>query len=245
MPRPPPVALVVLVLVAASCSPSPGSSSPPLLQILDARGPATVGPSVLAGADVAELNALIGGAGGDCPQPCWSTPSDPAAAYFALIATGSCEDRDLATSASGSRLIITVTWKSIECRGIAAQSTVGYSLFSAPRKRLPPAPVPITVRYAGQTVYPGPQTGSTVLDLQPTDPAVERGAVAEAIDAARADAGGGAPRDLRLAAVYRLPCPAGVESYVVRLARASGGPQFIGQYVGGAAARPEQGCPAP
>jgi hypothetical protein len=246
MNRPLAITLVAFALTAASCSGGQGSPAPALVQRVDVFGPTAVGPSLLAGASVQELKALVIGAGGDCPSDCWSGSSDPAAAYLALIATAPCEDRDLATSLSGSALTITVTWKSTDCRGVAVRSTLDYSLFSVLRGVLPAGPVRVKVRYLGQTAYPGPQAGETLLDLStPPDPALERAAVAAAVDSARVDAGVGPARDVRLVALYRRHCQGGVDSYVVSLARARSGAPFTGQYVAGSPPPPEQGCPAP
>jgi hypothetical protein len=246
MLRPMAMRLAALALMAASCSTGQGSPPPPLVQRIDGFGPTSVGPSLLAGATVQELKALVTGAGGDCPSDCWNGQAEPTAAYLALIATAPCADREVATSLSGLALTVTVTWKPADCRGVAVRSTFDYSLFSVPRNVLPAGPIRVSVRYRGQTAYPGPPAGETVLDLPtPPDPALERAAVAAAIDSARADAGVGRSRDVRLVVIYRLRCRAGVDSYVVRLTRPGNGAPFTGQYVGGSPPRPEQGCPAP
>ena len=236
--------LAALILV--SCSFGGGTpASRPLIQVLDERGPSTIGPSLLAGDSIAELSALIKGGGGDCPDACWSPTSDPAAAYLALVASDSCVDRDLATSIAGSALSITIAWRSISCIGVAARSSLIYSLVAVPRKSLPPGPVRITVRYSGRTVYHHAAPGDAVLDLTPpTDAAAAQSAVAAAVAAAFSDAGL-APRAGTLTSLYRLHCAGGSDSFVVRLSPTGGGPAFVGQYVGGQKPQPGQRCPAP
>jgi hypothetical protein len=168
--------LAALSLMAASCA--FGTPSQSLIQVVDQFGPSTVGPSLLAGASIAELSALIKGAGGDCPDACWSQAFDPAVAYFALLASDTCVDRDLITSIGGSTLSIMIAWRPISCIGSAARSTLIYSLFSVPRKSLPTGPVRITARYSGQTVYHHAASGDAILDLiPPGDAAGEHAAV--------------------------------------------------------------------
>lgn len=239
-----PATLAALSLVGASCAFGTPASQP-LIQVVDERGPSTIGPSLLAGASVAELSAVIKGAGGDCPEPCWSQASDPALAYVALVASDSCVDRDLATSIAGSTLSITIAWRLINCIGVAAQSSLGYSLFSVSRKSLPTDPVRITARYSGQTVYHHAASGDAVLDLTPpSDAATEQAAVSAAVDSAFSDAGL-TPRTATLTALYRLHCSAGSDSFEVRLSPAGEGPAFVGQYVAGQKPSLSQGCPSP
>ena len=239
-----PAALASLSLVWASCAFGTPPSRP-LIQVVDERGPSTIGPSLLAGTSIGELSALIKGAGGDCPDSCWSQASDPAVAYLALVASDSCVDRDIATSIAGSTLSITIAWRLISCIGVAAQSSLGYSLFSVPRKSLPTYPVRITARYSGQTVYHHAASGDAVLDLTPpSDAATEQAAVAAALASAFADAGV-TPRTAALTGLYRLRCSAGSDSFEVRITPAGGGPAFVGQYVAGQKASPSQGCPSP
>jgi len=247
MPRRLLLAVVIAALSASGClSGPPPASPPPVLQVIDDRGPATVGPSVLAASSVSELSALIKGAGGDCSGACWDHPSDASSAYVALIATAPCVNRDLAASVSGPSLLVSITWKPVDCRGVAAQSALGYSLFSVRRQLLPAGVDRISVRYAGvQPRYQVPTPGSTAADLsQPPDPAREESAVAIAIEAARVDAGI-PPRSAQLRSLYRLQCRSGQDSYVVSLLPSTGGQLFTGQYVGGRLAQPAEGCPGP